>query len=58
MGVDVDDPKQVEEFRQDLRFGATLRKAANHGWLAFIAVFAAGAGWAMWLGIVSKFKGA
>lgn len=38
LGVDVDDPQQVEAFRQDLRFGASMRKVANHGWLAFLSL--------------------
>lgn len=37
LGVDVDKPESVEEFRQDLRFGKQLRKIASHGTLAFFA---------------------
>ena len=38
MGVDVDDPKSVEAFREDLRFGGKLRKIAEQGVIAFIGV--------------------
>lgn len=41
LGVDVDRPESVEEFREDLRFGKKMRKAAGHGTFAFIAVASA-----------------
>ena len=31
LGVDIDKPESVEEFREDLRFGRKLRKASDHG---------------------------
>lgn len=31
LGVDVDDKQSVEEFREDLRFGRSLRKRADQG---------------------------
>ena len=34
LGVDIDRPESVEEFREDLRFGRKLRKVADHGMLA------------------------
>lgn len=34
MGVDIDDPKEVEEFRKDLRFSQDLRKARDKGVVA------------------------
>lgn len=33
LGVDIDKPESVEEFREDLRFGKRLRKAGDHGQL-------------------------
>lgn len=36
LGVDVDEPKEVEEFRKSLRFGDSMRRAADKGWLTFI----------------------
>ena len=57
LGVDVDKPESVEEFREDLRFGKKLRKASDYGVLVlFGAVFAALAA-AVWAGIVSKING-
>ena len=41
LGVDIDRPESIEEFRADLRFGRKLRKIADHGTLAFIGVVAA-----------------
>lgn len=54
LGVDIDKPESVEEFREDLRFGRRLRKVADHGMLAVIAVIAVGLAAAAWAGIVSK----
>lgn len=54
LGVNVDIPKEVEEFRSDLRFGATLRRAADRGLLAVTAAIATAALAALWAGIVSK----
>jgi hypothetical protein len=42
LGVDVDKPESVENFREDLRFGRKLRKAADHGFLAL------GLSWLQW----------
>lgn len=41
LGVDVDVPKEVEQFRENLRFGAGMRRAADKGMLAIIGVIAA-----------------
>ncbi len=57
LGVDIDKPESVEEFREDLRFGKKLRKAADHGFLALMGVLAAAMAAAAWAGIVSKIKG-
>lgn len=57
LGVDVDRPECVEEFRADLRFGRKLRKIADHGTLAFIGVVAAALAAAVWAGIVSNISG-
>ena len=57
LGVDVDNPREVEEFRKDLRFSGSLRGMANKGAMVFwLGVVAAIAG-ALWLGIVAKIKG-
>lgn len=36
LGVDVDDPAKLEEFRMNLRFGAGLRRASDKGIFAAI----------------------
>lgn len=58
LGVDIDRPESVEEFREDLRFGRKLRRIADHGMLAFFAVAAAALAAAVWAGIVSRINGA
>lgn len=57
LGVDIDDPRQVEEFREVLRFAKKMNKIAEHGTLAVVAVFAAAMCAAVWSGIVSKVTG-
>lgn len=57
LGVDVDKPESVEEFREDLRFGKKLRKAADHGVLALFGVMVAALAAAAWAGIVGKING-
>jgi hypothetical protein len=57
LGVDVDKPESVEEFRADLRFGKNMRRAADHGLLVMMGVIAAAAMAAVWAGIVSKVGG-
>ena len=57
LGVDVDNPKEVEEFRKDLRFGGTLRKAAEKGFLAAVVVITGTLITAMFLGIKVKILG-
>lgn len=54
LGVDIDKPESVEEFRAYLRFGKKMRKAADHGFLAFIAVVAVAFAAAAWAGITTK----
>ena len=57
LGVDIDKPESVEEFREDLRFGKKLRKGADHGFLAFVAILTTGIAAALWAGILSKVSG-
>jgi len=61
LGVDVDNPKEVEEFRMDLRFGKSMRRASDRGaWAvlgAFFSVMVAGTLAVVWAGIVSKLGG-
>lgn len=57
LGVDIDRPESVEEFREDLRFGKRLRKGADHGFLAFVAILTTGVAAALWAGITTKVTG-
>lgn len=57
LGVDIDRPESVEEFREDLRFGKKMRKAADHGFLALMGVLAAAMMAAVWSGVLAKVGG-
>ena len=57
LGVDIDNPESIEEFRQDLRFGKRLRTIADHGTLAFFAAVAVAIVGAIWIGISQSLKG-
>ena len=57
LGVDVDVPKEVEEFRENLRFGASMRRAADKGMLTIIGVLVTAMLAALWAGVVSKIGG-
>lgn len=55
MGVNVDEPKEVEEFRANLRFGASMRRAADRGLFVAVGVITTAMLAALWAGITSKF---
>lgn len=57
LGVDIDVPKEVEEFRENLRFGATMRRAADRGMLTLVGVLVTALLAVLWAGIVSKLGG-
>lgn len=57
LGVNIDNPESVEEFRQDLRFGKKLRKLSDHGTMAFFAAVAIAIVGALWIGITQSIKG-
>lgn len=57
LGVDIDDPQQVEEFREDLRFGKRLRKYSDYGTMAVVAAVFVAIAAAVWAGILSKISG-
>lgn len=57
LGVDIDVPKEVEEFRENLRFGASMRRAADKGMLTVIGVLVTAMLAALWAGIVGKLTG-
>lgn len=54
LGVNLDDPRQVEEFREDLRFGRRLRLIADKGLLAFFGAVGVALAAALWAGISVK----
>ena len=58
LGVDIDDPRQVEEFRQDLRFGGRLRRAADKGFMMSLGVGICIVLITAWTSISAKFWGA
>ena len=53
LGVDVDDPEKVEEFRKDLRFGATMRRATDRGVMTMVGVVFTALGTALFFGIMA-----
>lgn len=57
LGIDVDNPKEVEEFRKDLRFGQSMRQAADKGMLSLVGVVAAAMVYALFAGISAKIYG-
>lgn len=57
LGVDVDDPKEVEDFRKDLRFGQSMRKAADRGLIVFVGVVVSALAYALFAGVVEKIGG-
>ena len=56
LGVDINKPESVEEFREDLRFGRKLRKLADHGVFVLVALLFTGFAWAALDGVISKFR--
>ena len=56
IGVDINKPESVEEFREDLRFGKKLRKLADHGVFVLVALLFTGLAWASFEGIITRIK--
>jgi hypothetical protein len=56
LGVDVENAKSIEDFREDLRFGRKLRKLADHGNVGVVGILVLGLMTALWHGIVSIIK--
>lgn len=56
LGVDINKPESVEEFREDLRFGKKMRKLADHGVFVLVALLFTGIAWAAFDGVISKFR--
>lgn len=53
LGVNVNEPKEVANFQENLRFGANMRRAADKGALAIVGAFAVALGAALWVGVVN-----
>ena len=51
LGVDIDRPESVEEFREDLSFGRRLRKMSDHGQLVMVGILIGGILFALWAGM-------
>ena len=51
LGVDVDIPLQVEDFRKSLRFSEQLRQAAERGILVFVTAICSGIVYTIWIGL-------
>lgn len=57
LGVDVDNPAAVEEFRKDLRFGGMMRKASDKGFIAVVVMFFVAIGVTAWAGFTARLGG-
>ncbi|MDE2344433.1 MAG: hypothetical protein KGL63_13785 [Betaproteobacteria bacterium] len=57
LGVDIDQPKEVEQFRENLRFAGTARRMMDKGIMAVAALIAVGAVMAMWAGVQQIMRG-
>ncbi len=51
LGVDVDEPKDVEAFRETLRFAGKLNRVADHGLMAVVGTVVVALLAALWAGI-------
>jgi hypothetical protein len=49
LGVDIDDPKDLQVFRDDLRFGGLFRSAATRSFYALLAAIFGGIGLSVWM---------
>lgn len=58
LGVDVDNPEKVEEFRKDLRFGGAMRRATDRGVIAMFGAIVLMLMSAMGVGLVALIGGA
>lgn len=56
LGVDVEDAKSIEAFREDLRFGRKLRQIAGHSIVGMVGIVVAGLMAALWHGIVTDVR--
>jgi hypothetical protein len=57
LGVNIDNPREVREFQESLRFGDKMRKIADKSVLVFIAVLITAMAGAFLYGIKAKIMG-
>ena len=55
LGVDIDDPKDLQIFRDDLRFGGVFRCAAAKSFYALLIAIFGGIGVSIWLAFKDQF---
>ena len=53
LGVDINSPSDVEKFRMDLRFGASIRKLVERGMGGVALIIAAAIVTAIWSGVLN-----
>ena len=51
IGVDINDPKDLQRFRDDLRFGAMIRAAAQKGMIAALTAIVTAVVGAIWYAV-------
>lgn len=56
LGVDINNPADVEDFRKDLRFSGDMRRAMDKGKMAFIGAVAVALAAMLWAGVASSFN--
>lgn len=56
LGVDINNPSDVEDFRKDLRFSGDMRRAMDKGRMVFVGAVALAFAAVLWAGIVSAFQ--
>ncbi len=54
LGVNVDDPADLQRFRDDLRFGGVFRTAATKSFYALLAAIFGGIGLSLWITFKEK----
>lgn len=54
LGVDIDDPGDVEDFRKDLRFSNQMRSFMDKGQIAFVSGIALAIAAALWAAITGR----
>jgi hypothetical protein len=55
LGVNIDDPKDLQIFRDDLRFGGVFRSAATKSFYALLAAIFGGIGLSIWIAFKDQF---